>query len=563
MPATPPEGLPDDLIGRIVAGRYRVLSLLGSGAMGSVFLAEHTRMGRRDALKILARKLAEDPDALARFTREARNASFISHPNVCEIYDFGETEDGLPFIAMQFVDGETLHAAIEREDGLPVAQVVDIGVQITRALEVAHTRGIVHRDLKPQNVMLTRSIDGSQMVKVVDFGIAKAMTGDDEAQEVTRAGWVVGTPEYVSPEQLSGQQVDGRSDIYSLGIVLFKALTGDLPFQGSTWQEVMTARLTEAPRPLSTFRPELERHTALQRALETALARDPADRPATVAEFREALVTALEDRDDGTTGGQGLESGGHGAEGAARRPAAATAASEVPPTVAAPLGSAEGIRGPGDSHGPAPTATTGGRRFRWIGAVVGVVVLGAGAAYLGLPDAPDDAGDVPRAEGPAAGEDGAGAEPGGTGMEGPGADPGPGDELRTAEEGEAGSTAGTPDRTAAGDADATDATGSVTAGPVWTPAQADTVLLRQLAAIDDEDAGPSVVTAATDTARLVWEADGMRAAERGRAAYIMAQVLAGMGRTSEALVWAERAVDLVPDNRGYRGFRDLLRRGGA
>src|SRR5438034_918662 len=197
--------------------------------MGQVYLAEHVKMGRKSAIKVLNPTMVYDPDAVARFNREAANASRISHPSVCAIYDFGETPEGLIYLAMEFVEGQPLKHVLEREGALPVARAVTIFAQVADALQAAHDLGIVHRDLKPDNVMIARARDGTDVVKVVDFGIAK-LVGSDASQEVTKTGLVIGTPEFMSPEQLSGDKLDGRSDIYSLGLVFFKMLTGRLPF---------------------------------------------------------------------------------------------------------------------------------------------------------------------------------------------------------------------------------------------------------------------------------------------------------------------------------------------
>lgn len=283
-----------DLAGRTIAGRYRVLRKLGEGAMGAVYLAEHIRMGRRDAIKVISRTMAGNPEALARFEREARNASFINHPHVCQIYDFGETEDGLAFLAMEFVEGETLGAILAREGGrLPVERAIRIILQAAEALEAAHARDIVHRDLKPDNIMLTLGLDGSDSVKVVDFGIAKGI-GDDEGQAVTRLGFVVGTPEYMSPEQLSGDRLDGRSDVYSLALVLVRILTGSFPFSASSSQELMLKRLTEEPRPLAELAPGVAFPSGLQGVLDRALARRREDRHPTAGAFRQQLSAVLE-----------------------------------------------------------------------------------------------------------------------------------------------------------------------------------------------------------------------------------------------------------------------------
>ncbi len=286
-----------DLVGQVVADRYHVLHKLGEGGMGQVYLAEHVKMGRKSAIKVMNPAMVHDPDAVARFNREAANASRITHPNVCAIYDFGETPEGLIYLAMEFIEGEPLTDLMEREGALPVHRAVSIFVQAADALQAAHDLGIVHRDLKPDNIMLTRGRDGVDLVKVVDFGIAKAVGGDD-SQKVTKTGLVVGTPEFMSPEQLSGDKLDGRSDLYSLALVFFKMLTGKLPFQATSVQETMIKRLTDDPATLVTARPDLRFPPGLQETLDAALARGPTDRYQSAAKFANdvAGVVGLERR---------------------------------------------------------------------------------------------------------------------------------------------------------------------------------------------------------------------------------------------------------------------------
>jgi len=229
--------------------------------------------------------MVHDPDAVARFNREAANASRINHPNVCAIYDFGETPDGLIYLAMEFIEGEPLTEVLEREGALPLPRATAIFLQTADALQAAHDLGIVHRDLKPDNIMLTGRKGGGDTVKVVDFGIAKAVGGDEAGQKVTKTGLVVGTPEFMSPEQLSGDKLDGRSDLYSLALVFYRMLTGGLPFQATSVQETMIKRLTDEPKALAAARPDLSFPAGLQPVLDTALARTPMERYQTVTKF--------------------------------------------------------------------------------------------------------------------------------------------------------------------------------------------------------------------------------------------------------------------------------------
>ncbi|HEU4631778.1 MAG TPA: serine/threonine-protein kinase, partial [Gemmatimonadaceae bacterium] len=218
------------LIGQIIADRFHVLAKLGEGGMGQVYLAEHVQLGRRCAVKLMRQALTDDAEAAARFRREAKNASEIAHPNVATVFDFGATSDGLTYLVMEYVDGEPLSSTLAREGPLEPARVATIARQVAEALAAAHALGIVHRDLKPDNIMLAVGRDGREMVKVVDFGIAKAMEG--VTQQVTRTGYRIGTPAYMSPEQIRGDALDGRSDLYSLGCILFELLTGRPPFEG-------------------------------------------------------------------------------------------------------------------------------------------------------------------------------------------------------------------------------------------------------------------------------------------------------------------------------------------
>ena len=281
----------NDLVGQVVADRYHVVKKLGEGGMGQVYLAEHVKMGRRSAIKVMNPSMVHDPDAVARFNREASNASRITHPNVCAIYDFGETPDGLIYLAMEFIEGAPLTDLLEREGALPLARAADIFRQTADALQAAHDLGIVHRDLKPDNIMLTRKKSGGDTVKVVDFGIAKAVGGDESGQKVTKTGLVIGTPEFMSPEQLSGDTLDGRSDLYSLALVLYRMLTGKLPFEATTVQETMIKRLTDEPTTLAGARPDLSFPPGLQPILDTALARTPAERYQSVAKFAADIGT--------------------------------------------------------------------------------------------------------------------------------------------------------------------------------------------------------------------------------------------------------------------------------
>ena len=354
-----------DLVGQVIADRYHITKMLGEGGMGQVYLAEHVKMGRRCAIKIMSPGMMSDPDAISRFNREAANASQIGHPNVCAIYDFGETPEGLIYLAMELIDGKSLTALLDEAGTLPLARAADLTAQTADALHAAHDLGIVHRDLKPDNIMVITG-RGKDIVKVVDFGIAKAMGADSGNQKVTKTGFVVGTPEYMSPEQLAGDPVDGRSDLYSLGLVFYRALTGLSPFPADSQQETMIKRLTDDPVPLAVARPEGRFSAELQRVMNRALARSPEQRYRTANDMARdirGLNRALTGAVDVEAGTQVVKAEDlKGAVPATRVDAAAAARTKpVAPPAAAPV-----VKQPGARMVP-------------IAAGLLVVALGAGA----------------------------------------------------------------------------------------------------------------------------------------------------------------------------------------
>jgi serine/threonine protein kinase/Flp pilus assembly protein TadD len=280
-----------DLVGSVIADRYHILQRLGAGGMGRVYLAEHVKMGRRCAIKVLHPAMAGDADAVARFNREAANASRIDHPNVAAIYDFGETPDGLLYLAMQYVEGATLTQIMRDRGTLPPLRALEIVRQVAEGLHAAHALGIVHRDLKPDNIMVATGDQGVDHVKVVDFGIAKGAA--DGRGGVTRTGIVMGTPEYMSPEQLAGEEVEARSDLYALALITFSLLAGESPFRSQSTGKMLATRLTEPPRTLATVCPEIAWPHDVELVMRKALEREPAKRHASTREFAAALHSAL------------------------------------------------------------------------------------------------------------------------------------------------------------------------------------------------------------------------------------------------------------------------------
>jgi serine/threonine-protein kinase len=262
----------------MVDGRYRVLKRLGTGGMAEVWCAEDEVLGRNVALKLLGSRYAEDPEFRERFRREARAAAGLAHPNIVGIFDRAEWE-GTPYIAMELVDGRTLKDLVIERGPMPVDVAVNLTEQLLKALGYAHKRGIVHRDVKPQNVIL----DGEGQAKVADFGIARAVNSD-----MTETGAIVGTVQYLSPEQAHGQPVDQRSDLYSAGVVLYELLTGRVPFDGEAPVSIALKHVSERPVPPSQLRPGIP--PAIESVVLRALEKDPAYRFQSAEEF----ITALE-----------------------------------------------------------------------------------------------------------------------------------------------------------------------------------------------------------------------------------------------------------------------------
>jgi eukaryotic-like serine/threonine-protein kinase len=267
--------------GQVIDDRYRLISRLGSGGMAEVWLAEDTMLARRVALKFLLERFTQDAQFVERFRREASSAAGLQHPNVVGVFDRGEHE-GLHYIAMEYVEGASLKEMITR--GLSVGEAVEIIRQVLAGARFAHAQGIVHRDLKPQNVL----IDGEGRARVADFGIARA-----GASEITQTGSVLGTAQYLSPEQAQGLLVTPASDLYSVGVMLYEALTGQVPFEGDSAVTVAMKQVSERPRPPSELNPEVPR--ALDAVVLRALAKDPANRFASADEFLHALDMAEAD----------------------------------------------------------------------------------------------------------------------------------------------------------------------------------------------------------------------------------------------------------------------------
>lgn len=280
------ESAPDALVGTTLSGSYKVLRVIGEGGMGRVYEAQHTRIaGKRFAIKLLHPEFARQPGVLARFQREAEASAAISHPNVMGVYDVDRTADGTPFMVSELLEGQDLSKQLETKVRITPAQAVTIARQVCRALQAAHDKGVIHRDVKPENVFITGSIDDPS-VKVLDFGISRLEGAGSSS--LTKTGMVLGTPAYMPPEQASGAAVDHRVDVYGVGAILYRALTGRLPY-GDDEPTVTIAKLLttepERPRQISPDIPE-----SLEMIIQKAMAREPARRYQTLQEMEQALA---------------------------------------------------------------------------------------------------------------------------------------------------------------------------------------------------------------------------------------------------------------------------------
>ena len=295
---------PTNLVGRELDGRYMIERKVGEGGMSFVYLATDIATKERYAIKVLSHALSHDQNAMQRLKREASLGMRLAHANCCHIIRMGETQDGLVYVVMPFVSGEILSDRNNRLGTLPIEEVTRFVTEIAAGLFVAHELKIVHRDLKPENIMICKSDDGSERAVVMDFGLAKERRADAELQKLTATGIILGTPEFMSPEQLRGKPLDPRTDIYSLGLMTYEMLTGKLPFTGRTQQEMMIARLRNEPVPLRQARPDLDLPEAIEKVLAKSMQRNPDDRYTNAPEFA-AAFSAAAGRKSGEGGGVG------------------------------------------------------------------------------------------------------------------------------------------------------------------------------------------------------------------------------------------------------------------
>lgn len=354
--ASPSQGVHLDLVDTVLADRYRVVKKLGEGGMGTVYLAEHTTINKRLAIKVLSPEFSHKQDLVDRFLQEARAASMIDQENVVEITDFGSTPGGSVFFVMEFLNGEDLSDTIKNTGPLPWHRVKPIMLQIVEALKCAHAAGIVHRDMKPDNCFRIKRGSNADFIKVLDFGIAKVTSdeGDGGGKNLTRTGMIFGTPEYMSPEQAKGEKVDHRVDVYALGIIAYELLTGMVPFTADTFMGILTKHMFEPPAAPSTVAPTIEVPAEVEAIILKALQKD-----------REFRFQSMEEM------GAAIEKVGSGS----------AAVSVVDEIVALPAGGETSFKNRGASDlyedEPAPSKTG---MYVGIGLVVAVLLGGLGFA---------------------------------------------------------------------------------------------------------------------------------------------------------------------------------------
>ena len=281
----------DPYLGVQVAGQFRILERIGSGGMGAVYKAEQPDMNRNVAVKILHTKYMSRSDLVSRFRREARAMSHLSHPNTAKVFLYGQLEDGACYFVMEHLEGSNLAQEVRAHGPMDAARAIGVMIQVCGALEEAHKAGIVHRDLKPENIFLTSQGGIVDFPKVLDFGLAKVSERQMRPGSLilTQEGMVFGTPEFMSPEQARGETLDGRSDIYSLGVILYELLTGKLPFAAAQPMEYINLHINHQPATLAEGAPERTFPAGLQHVLDRVLAKRPEDRYASATEFARAL----------------------------------------------------------------------------------------------------------------------------------------------------------------------------------------------------------------------------------------------------------------------------------
>jgi serine/threonine-protein kinase len=285
-----PQGISDNLVGRVIDNKYKVESMVGEGGMAIVYLATQLQMDRPVVIKVMQGWLLSNKNSAERFERECKWTAKLNHPNIVAVYDVGAISEMQPYLVMEYIKGEALADKLSRQGALPLTTVGNIMVQICRGLQEAHSIGIIHRDLKPENILLQERSDRPDWVKIVDFGISHAVEG---SKRLTKTGKMIGTPEYIAPEQLRDRALDVRSDIYAAGVMMYEMITGRVPFDGESVEAVLMKHLMDDPAPISTLRDDVADDSLFSQITMRALKKDPDDRYQTITELRLDIEQAL------------------------------------------------------------------------------------------------------------------------------------------------------------------------------------------------------------------------------------------------------------------------------
>ena len=381
-------GTPDPLLGRVINDKFKVLSFIARGGMGKVYRAEQVPLGRVCALKVLNANYTgeHDPAFHKRFFLEASLTSKLRHPNTVTIFDYGQTTDGVYYMAMEYLEGYTLHRAIRQFGHLPEERATHVARQICRSLREAHSLGVVHRDLKPANVYLLEHGDEPDFVKVLDFGLVKDV-GSSDSEELTQAGLFMGSPKYMAPEQISGAPIDARTDIYALGVIMYEMVTGKVPFDRPKSLDILMAHMKEEAPPICAMNPAVRVSAALEEAIFRAMAKDPNDRFRSMDEVLAALkrlgpTTGAEPSASLTMDRTSTTGSGPTASRIVRGVGGASAAMSIP-VGPGDEGDPEALfaGAPGEAPGESQAAPREGPSYPLIAAIVGVIAVAASLVY--------------------------------------------------------------------------------------------------------------------------------------------------------------------------------------
>ena len=377
-------GAPDPLIGRLINDRFKIAALIARGGMGKVYRAEQAPLGRVCAIKVLNPNYAgeHDPEFHKRFFLEASIASKLTHPNTVTIFDYGRTDDDIYYMAMEYLEGHTLHRAIREAGSFPEERAAHVARQICRALREAHSLGVIHRDLKPANIFLVEHGDETDFVKVLDFGLVKDVSEGKPAEELTQTGLFMGSPKYMAPEQIRGDKVDARTDIYSLGIIMYEMATGKVPFDRPNSVNILMAHVNEEAPPMRQMNPNIQLSPAFEETVLRCMAKDPDTRFRSMDEVLAALKRVGGAAMTATVSGVGATgeyrsmgiSGGYGDSGPNKTSSGPHAAISGSGAIPAPLVDPS-------LSGANVGAPKKGSKAILVGAVIGVAVL-AGVAVV-------------------------------------------------------------------------------------------------------------------------------------------------------------------------------------